>query len=358
MAERILCEGNEAVARGAIQAGCKAFFGYPITPQSEIMEYISREVPKVGGVFLQAECEVAAINMVLGGALAGARTMTSTASPGFGLMQEGISHTAYVDLPAVLVDMVRMGPSSGSGGQQGQSDYRQATRGAFGGAHPIVLAPATIQEHFDLIQLAFHLADRYRILVIVLSDFIGARMAEPLELKTLDFGPVPEKDWALEGRGQHKGGQRNIGVTYLASPEGLTGMWQHIVDKERRIMDGEIRYDSYGDEDAGLLLVAYGSMSRVAQGAIDMARAEGLKVCLLRPITLWPFPSEAVREAGLRAGKVLVVEDCQGQLVEDVQTAVRWQVPVHLLGLWARHLPSPSGLIHPERVLEEVKRLL
>ena len=365
MAERVLIDGNEAIARGAIQAGCKYFFGYPITPQNEIPEFMSRELPKIGGSFVQSESETSSIYMVYGAALAGARVMTSTASPGFSLMQEGISYIAEAERPAVVVNVMRMGPGIGTGGQHGQTDYRQVTKGGGHGAYRcIVLAPCSPQESFDHMQLAFHLADKYMIMVIVLSDFMIGRMAEPVELSTLDLEPLPERDWALMGKGKKQGGLRTCyvsGVLTVTPPN----FHRKLKDKYQKIKQSEIRYERYMDEDASLLVVSYGSSARTAKRAVDEARAEGLKVGLFRPITLWPFPEEAIREVAYRVGRVLVVEDSPGELVEDVECFLRAQVPVSLLDMSARYTPmgsgltaGGSGLIYPETILKEVRNLL
>ncbi len=244
MGEKILCDGNEAVARAGIQAGCKYFFGYPITPQNEIAEIFSRELPRIGGVYLQADGEGAAGYMLWGGALTGERVMTATSSPCFSLMQEAISHLAIVEAPAVIVEVMRLGPGTGTGGQQGQTDYRQVTKGGgHGGYRCIVLAPFSVQEIFDYTQLAFYLADKYRILVIVLTDFVLARMAELLEARTLDFGPLPEKDWALKGKAQ-KGGKRDYHFTALVLGNVLE-YFERQREKYQKIAETETRYDSY-----------------------------------------------------------------------------------------------------------------
>lgn len=358
MAERILCSGNEAVGYGAIYAGCKYFFAYPITPQNEIAEFMSRELPKIGGVYLQSDGENAAANMLLGGALTGERVMTATASPGFSLMQEAISHMHVVELPTVIVEVTRLGPGAGTGGQQGQTDYLQVTKGGGHGAyHNIVLAPYSVQELFDFTQLAFNLADKYRITVIVLSDFILCRGSEPLEMRTLDLPPVPKKEWGLRGKDK-KGGRSDHHFTAIVGDKNVIEYFMHIREKYQKITEAEVRYESYKTEDAKLLLVAYGSSARTAKRAMNMAREKGLKVGMLRPISLWPFPEQAVREAALKAGKVLVVEDSLRAMVEDVECAVQGRVPVHHLGIWGRDNPLPSGLIYPERILKEVESLV
>lgn len=354
MAYTILATGNEAVGWGAIHSSCKFFAGYPITPQNEIPEFLSRELPKVGGVFIQSEDEGAASNMVYGASIAGVRAMTSTSSPGFSLMQEAISAMAVLELPAVIVNVSRNGPGWGTT-QTGQQDYRQATKGGgHGGYRCIILAPASVQETFDLMQLAFYLADKYRMVVILLTDALVGQMTEPLELGILDFGPLPEKDWALIGSAQ-RGGWR-----YLCIPVAfdLVGYCRRAAEKYQKVADSEKRYETHMTDEAQLLLVAYGSTARACKGAIDMARAEGLKLGLFRPITLWPFPNQAIKQQASQVGKVLVVEDSEGQLVEDVELAIEGQAQVHLLGIWARHQVTGSGVIHPERILQEVKTLI
>jgi len=358
MADRILCSGNEAVGHGAIVAGCRHFFAYPITPQNEIAEFMSRELPKIGGVFVQSDGEYAAANMVLGGALTGERVMTATASPGFSLMQEAISHMAVFEVPMVIAEVTRLGPGAGTGGQQGQTDYLQVTKGGgHGGYRNIVLAPYSMQELFDFTQLAFYLANKYRIVVIVLSDFILCRGSEPVELRALDLPPLPENEWGLKGKDK-KGGKAHHHFSAMVWDTDVIGFFQHLRDKYNRITEAEIRYETYNTEDAELILIAYGSSARAAKKAMTMAREEGLKVGMLRPITLWPFPAEAVSEAAIKAGKVLVVEDGIGEMVEDVECAVQGKVPVNLLGIWGRDSQRPSGLIYPDRVFEEIKKLV
>jgi len=357
MSERILVSGNNAVARGAIQAGCKYFFGYPITPQSEIPEYMSKELPKIGGVFVQTESESASIYMVYGGGLAGERIMTSTSSPGFSLMAEGISYLAEQEIPAVIVNVMRMGPGIGTGGQGGQTDYLQVTKGCgHGGYRNIVLAPASCQEIFDLMQHAFYLADKYRSPVLLVSDFILGQTEEPIELRTLDFSPLPEKEWALVGK-EKRGGKRYVHLAAFFTHLGVVNYHMSQKEKYEKIKGNEVRYETYMTDDCDLLLVAYGSSARIAKSAVDMGRAKELKLGLFRPITLWPFPAEAILQESLKAGRVLVVEDSQGQLIEDVEAFVKTEVPVHLLGMWGRHEIGGGGIIHPERIIQEVEKL-
>ena len=364
MSKAVLIDGNEAIGRGAIDGGCKGYFGYPITPQNEIPEFMSREMPKAGGVFVQTECETSSINMVYGGTLAGERVMTSTSSPGFSLMQEGISIIAETEMPAVIAHVMRMGPGQGTGGQQGQTDYRQVTKGGgHGGYRNIVLAAWSAQECYDFMQLAFYLSDKYRILVIMLADFVIARSAEPVQVRKLDLpDDLPEKTWAMKGKDK-KGGVRFFHVTAPIAHGGQPFAYhKKMVERYQLIKDNEIRYDTYRDEDADLLLVSFGSSARMSKKAVDLARAEGLKWGLFRPITLWPFPEQALREAAWRCGRVISVEDTEGELVEDIESMVQGRVPVKLVPMWARHTPpgmlaGGSGLLYPERILEEVRSM-
>ncbi|MFA4837124.1 MAG: 3-methyl-2-oxobutanoate dehydrogenase subunit VorB [Dehalococcoidia bacterium] len=361
MTETIFIDGNEAICRGSIVAGCRYFFGYPVTPQNEIPEFMARELPKIGGTFLQPEDELAAINMLYGACAAGARAMVSTSGVGISLMQETISHMSTTFTPGVVVDVVRLGPGQGTI-QTGQTDYRQATKGGgHGGYRCIVLAPSSPQDCFDYTQLAFHLADKYCMISLILSDFTVARMAETVELRTLELEPLPEKDWALKGTA-NKGGKNSLIISghrpmFEIYGLGIPALFKRYTDTYRKVEENEVRYEEYRTEGAELLIVSYGSSARIAKEAADMARDEGLKVGVMRLITLWPFPKLALRELARKAGKVLVVEDSQGQLVEDVECAVLESVPVKFLGVEGRHLDSPSGLIHPERVLEEIRSM-
>ena len=371
MAEKLLISGNEAIGRGAIQAGCLYFFGYPITPQNEIPEFMSRELPKVGGVFVQSESETASVYMVYGGAMTGKRVMTSTASPGFSLMQEGISNINWLGVPAVIVNVTRLGPGMGSI-QSGQSDYLQLTKGGgHGDQRSIVLAPASAQECFDFVQLGFHLAEKYQVLSLVLSDYIVGQTAEPVEIRTLELPELPPLkypmdprfNWQMVGKGNKPVPDANIPEQAKATQRGMLiggsfGDTVPLKDKHELIMEEEPRHETYQTDDADLVIVAWGSSARFAKGAVDLAREAGLRVGLFRLITLWPFPDEALRETCMAAGKVLVVEDNNGQMVDDVRDSVRHQIPVHLLGIWGRHIKSPSGIIQPERILEEVREVL
>ncbi len=359
--ERIFVQGNEAIGWGAVSAGCLHFFGYPITPQNETTEWFARELPKRGGVFVQSESETGSINMLYGAAAAGVRAMTSTSSPGWGLMLETMSHLTNAELPCVVVLVQRGGPGMGTT-QHAQMDYFSTCwGGGQGGYKNIVFAPASVQETADLVQLAFYLADKYRNPVIVLTDGILGQMREPLEVRTIDFGPLPEKDWALRGTAHQKDGRRQIlvctsGHATVPYPTYLE-LLDHL-DRKYLQMRSEVRHETYRAEDAELLIVAYGYVARVSEEAVNMARAEGLKVGLLRPITLWPFPHEVIREKAARGCKFLVVEDSLGQMIEDVKIAVQGRVEAHLLGVLARHLPTAMGMILPDRVFEEIRSLI
>ena len=353
MADRRLLSGNEAIGWGAILGECKAFFGYPITPQSEILEFLATELPKAGGVFLQTEDEIAAVSMVYGSSMTGTRTMSATSSPGISLMQETVSLMAYLKVPSVIVDVCRFGPGSGMA-QTSQTDYRQVTKGGgHGGYRCIVLAASSSQECCDLVQFAFWLADRYRMTVYVLTDATIGQSCELVDLKTRDFGALPDKDWVLRGLDERGGNGQGIHPHMWD----YVGYHEDMNEKYREITENEIKYESYRMDDAEVILVAYGYVSRMAKGAVDLAREEGLKVGLLRPITLWPFPTNVLRELSLQAHHILVVEHSSGLLVEDVECALQGKVPVHLLGIWGTHRRDSSGIIYPERIVVEIKQL-
>lgn len=363
MPERILVQGNEAIGWGAINAGCRHFFGYPITPQNEITEFFARELPEIGGVFVQSESEAASAAMLYGAAAAGVRAITSTSGAGWGLMQEGMSQLANAELPCVIVNMQRGGPGQGTT-RHAQMDYLSTTRGGGqGGYKTIVLAPSSVQECHNLVQLAFHLADKYRNPVVVLGDGILGQMAEPLERSTIEFDPLPEKDWTIRGMGERDAETHNFiscgqgGVIPVPPYTSYGAFLQRLEEKYRAMSADEVRYETYRIEDARLLLVAYGSTARVCQEAVDMARAEGISAGLLRPISLWPFPTDVIREKAASGTEFLVVEDSLGQMVDDVRYAVEGKSQVHFLGILARHLPTDGGMILPNRVLEEIKKV-
>ena len=345
---KVLMKGNEALAEAALRAGCEAYFGYPITPQTELLEYMSRRMPELGRVFLQAESEVAAINMVYGAACGGVRAMTSTASPGFSLMQEGISYIACSQVPCVIINVMRGGPGLGNI-QPAQSDYFQMTKGGgHGDYHLITLAPGSVQEAVDLVVLAFDLAEKYRQPVLVIADGLIGQMMEPVELP--EMRPLRRKDfpWALRGA---KGREKNIITSLYLNPEEMEEVNLRLQEIFRRIAAEEVRHTSFMLEGAEIIIVAYGTVGRIAQTAIRRAREKGLAVGLFRPITVWPFPYGPLRRAAERARSVLVVEMSAGQMVEDVHLALGERVPIHFYGKLGGIVPMP------EEILAEIEKL-
>ncbi|GAB6156116.1 3-methyl-2-oxobutanoate dehydrogenase subunit VorB [Desulfosporosinus burensis] len=344
---KVLMKGNEALAEAAIRAGCRYFFGYPITPQNEIPQYLARHLPEVGGVFVQAESEIAAINMVYGAAGAGARVMTSSSGPGISLKQEGISYIACAELPCVIVNMQRGGPGLG-GIQPAQSDYFQAVKGGGHGDYKVlVLAPATVQEMVDLIGKAFDLADEYRNPVMILGDGILGQMMETVELSAEKIEiSKSEKPWATTGA---KGRKPNLINSLFLDPVELE---KHNLHLQRKFesMAKEVLWENYQTDDAELILVGYGTSARIAKAVVDQARALGIKAGLFRPISLFPFPKDALQEACRQAKHVLTVEMSMGQLVEDVRYNLEFKIPVHLYGRVGGMVPTARA------VLEEVKR--
>jgi pyruvate/2-oxoacid:ferredoxin oxidoreductase alpha subunit len=340
---RQLCKGNVAVVKGAILAGCRAFYGYPITPASEIAEAAALYLPQVGGTFLQAESEVAAINMVYGASATGARVMTASSSPGVSLMQEGISYLAGAELPCVIVNVMRAGPGLGNIAPE-QSDYFAMVKGGgHGNYRNIVLAPASVQEMADLTTLAFDLADKYRNPAIVLSDGFIGQMMEPLDLEYRQITP-PEKPWAVKGTPETR---QNLLTSIFLEPDELEEHQRKMEAKYEKARQQEPRHELYRAEDAEVLLVGYGIVSRVLRSAVEEARKEGLRAGLFRPLTLWPFPSKALAEAAARVQRVLVVELSDGQMVEDVRLALDGKVPVEFYGRVGGNVPSVEE-IHSE----------
>lgn len=338
---KILMKGNEAIGKAAIEAGCNFFAGYPITPQNEIPEYLSKEMPKNGGVFVQAESEVAAINMVYGAAGAGARTMTSSSSPGIALKQEGITYIAGAELPAVIVNMMRGGPGLGSI-QPSQADYYMSTRGGGNGDYRhIVYAPASIQEAVDMVQEAFDVADYYRMPVMVVADGMIGQMMEPVEFRKPPKRDLPEKTWATNGT-QMKRNPNIVNSLFLDSHE-LEAHNLRLQEKYKIIEATEARYDNYMVEDADCVLVAYGTTARIAKNAVNALRKEGIKAGLIRPKTLWPYPVKAFEN--LNAKALLCVEMSAGQMVEDVKLAVECKLPVYFAGRLGGMVPDPDQLI-------------
>jgi 2-oxoglutarate ferredoxin oxidoreductase subunit alpha len=342
MTERVLMKGNEALAEAAIQAGCRHFFGYPITPQTEINAYLSRRMPKIGGHYLQAESEIAAINMVLGAASAGVRAMTSSSSPGISLKTEGLSYLAGSDLPCLVVNIQRGGPGLG-GIQPSQADYYQATKApGHGDTHILVLAPASVQEMVDFAYKAFDLAEQYRMPAMILGDGLLGQMMEPVVFADVEV-KAAEKPWATNGH-QHQRPKNLINSLYL-DPALLE---QRILERFERyaiIEEKEVMCESYLLDDAELALVAYGATSRICRSTIDQARAQGLKVGLFRPITLWPFPVREIQQLAAQGKQFLTVEMNMGQMVNDVRLAVNGTVPVHFYGRTGGIVPTPAELL-------------
>lgn len=339
---KVLMKGNEAIGAAAIKAGCKAFFGYPITPQNEIPEYMSREMEKSGGVFVQAESEVSAINMVYGAAGAGVRVMTSSSSPGIALKQEGITYIAGAELPCVIVDVSRGGPGLGSI-QPAQGDYFMATRGGGNGDYRhIALAPASIQEAVDLVTEAFDMADYYRNPVFVLADGMIGQMMEPVEFKEVIPRELPEKNWATDGT---KGARKpNIINSLALDPRLLEEHNIKLDNKYKEMEKNEVRVEEYNMENAEIVLCAYGTTARVAKNAIELLEAEGIKAGLIRPITLWPFPHKAFRDIPKTAKAILTVEMSMGQMIDDVKIANEGRLPVHFYGRSGGMCPEPQAI--------------
>lgn len=343
MAEKILMKGNEALAEAAIQAGCRHFFGYPITPQTEVAAYMSKRMPKVGGVYLQAESEVAAINMVLGAAASGKRAMTSSSSPGISLKTEGISYMAGSDVPALIINIQRGGPGLG-GIQPSQADYWQATRATGHGDFQIlVLAPSTVQEMADFVALAFDLGDQYRLPVMILADGMLGQMMEPVVLPSRRDDTQSAKEWAASGH-QHRRPHNIINSLYITAPE-LETLVKERYQRYALIEDSEQRCELYKTEDAALAVVAYGAAARVCRSAIDRAREEGVKVGLIRPITLWPFPAKALRDTMPAVKNYLTVEMSMGQMVDDVRLVVAGERPVSFFGRTGGVIPTPDEVL-------------
>jgi len=350
MVKKILITGNEAMSEGAIQAGCRFYAGYPITPQNEIPAYMSRRMPEVNGIFIQAESELAAINMVFGAAASGERAMTSSSSPGISLKQEGISYIAGTELPAVIINVMRGGPGLGNISSS-QSDYFQATRsGGHGDYHSLVLAPCSVQESYELMFLAFDLADKYRIPVIILSDGTLGQMMEPLEIKSPCLAGRQKKSkvknykkpWALTGC---KNRRPNL-IRSLYLKEGVLEELNLTLQKKyRNIQQREERYESLFLNDAKVILVAYGTMARIAKSAVYSLRKKGKKLGLIRPITLWPFPQKAFTKNIRPKTKYLVVEMSHGQMLEDVKLVVLGKASVEFLGRAGGGMPTEEAII-------------
>jgi len=339
--ERILMKGNEAIAEAAIQAGCDAYFGYPITPQAELLEWMARRMPELGRVFLQAESEIAAINMALGAAATGARVMVSSSSPGISLMAEGMSYMAASEVPMVLVDIMRGGPGLGSIGPA-QGDYLQMVKGhGHGDYRTPVLAPSSIAEAIQLVPDAFEMAERYRTPVVILADGVLGQAMEPV-VPAYRTPPRVEADWVVNGAA---GRRPRVVKSLHLQPEELEAHNQHLQAKYRAIQAAEVRWTGELLEDAEVAVVAYGTAARVARTAIRRAREGGLRAGLFRPISLWPFPSTPLAELATRVRGLLVVELSAGQMVEDVRLAVEGRTPVTFHGRTGGMVPTPDEVL-------------
>lgn len=339
---KVLMKGNEAIGAAAIKAGCKAFFGYPITPQNELPEYMSKEMHKHDGVFVQAESEVAAINMIYGAAGCGVRCMTSSSSPGIALKQEGITYLAGAELPSVIVNIVRGGPGLG-GIQPAQSDYNQATRGGGNGDYKLlVYAPANLQEMVDLVQVSFDKAEIYRNPVMVVGDGMIGQMMEPIEFRELPKFDLPEKPWVTDGT---KGTRKpNVINSLFLKPEELEDHNIRLTKKYQAMKDNEQQWESFNLENAQVVCVAYGTTSRIVKNAITALKAEGIEIGLIRPITLWPFPEKAFSELSAATKSVLTVEMSMGQMIDDVRLALNGSLPVEFYGRSGGMIPTPEAI--------------
>ena len=350
MAEKVLMKGNEAIAEAAILAGCRHYFGYPITPQTEIAAYMAKRMPKIGGTFLQAESEIAAINMVYGVSATGKRVMTSSSSPGISLKGEGLSYLAGADLPALIVNVQRGGPGLG-GIQPSQSDYFQATKGgAHGDFHMLVLAPASVQEMAELTVKGFDLADKYRMTTMILADGTMGQMMEPV---SLDFaeGEKVEKPWATNGTKMAR--PHNVVNSLFLKPEMLEKTNFERYERYAYIKENEVMYEEYMMEDAEICVVAFGIAARVSKNAINEARAKGIKVGMIRPITLWPFPEKVIAAAADKVKKFISVELSMGQMIEDIRLAVNGKAPVTLCNRTGGMIPAPEQVL--EAIAEAAK---
>ena len=346
MAERVLMKGNEAIAEAAIRAGCKHYFGYPITPQTEIAAYMAKKMPKIGGVFLQAESEIASINMVYGAAAAGVRVMTSSSSPGISLKAEGLSYIAGSDIPALVVNVQRGGPGLG-GIQPSQSDYFQATKGGgHGDYRMIVLAPASVQEMASLTIKGFNLADKYQMTSMILADGTIGQMMEPITFEDSEIETY-EKPWALTGTNCER--EHNIVNSLYLKPDELEAKNFERYEKYKAIEENEAMWEEYMMDDAEYCVVAFGIAARVAKNAVVAARNEGIKVGLIRPITLWPFPKKALMDAADKVKGFISVELSMGQMIEDIRLYTESKKPVALCNRCG------GMIVSPDEVLQSIK---
>lgn len=354
--EKELWKGNEAIAEAAIRAGCDCFFGYPITPQSEVPEYMSLHMPQHGRVFVQSESEVAAINMVYGAAASGMRAMTSSSSPGISLKQEGITYMAGAELPCVIVNCMRGGPGLGTI-QPAQGDYFQATRGGGNGDYrTVVLAPSNIQEAVDFTQEAFDIADQYRNPVMVVCDGLIGQMMEPIEWHEVPKRKLPPKDWAASGRGKRD--HNNVINSLYMDPDVCDQHNRNLDKKYAEMTANEVRWDMVTCDDAEVVIVAYGTPARIAISALEVLRAEGIKAGLFRPVTLWPYPEKALHDlaASSHVKALLTVEMSMGQMIDDVRLAVEGQKPISFLGHAGGVIPTVEEIVEAaKKSLKEAK---
>jgi len=351
MGEKLLMKGNEVIAEAAIRAGCRHYFGYPITPQTEIAHYFAKKMPEVGGTFIQAESEVAAINMVYGAAGAGARVMTSSSSPGISLKQEGISYASGAEVPAVIVNIVRCGPGLG-GILPAQCDYFQAVKGGGHGDYKmVVLAPSSVQELYELTVEAFNIADRYRILAMIMGDGILGQMMEAVEFKDKEDICITDKsNWATTGTKMER--DHNVITSIYIDPEVLEKHNLKLQAKYRLIEENEVRFEEYNCEEADVIVAAYGTVARIVKNVIKMAAKEGIKVGLIRPVTLWPFPVKVFEKYAEVPKAFLSVELNAGQMVEDVRLSVNGKRPVYFHGRMGGMIPTQK------EILDKIKEIL
>lgn len=353
MSEKVMVKGTEAIGEAALRAGCRHYFGYPITPQSELTEYMARRLPELEGVFLQAESEVSAVNMIYGGACTGKRVMTSTSSPGFSLMQEGMSYIAGAELPSVFVNVVRGGPGLGDI-QPAQCDYFQATKGGGHGDYRLVVyGPESLQEAVELTIKSFDIADKYRNPVLILADGMLGQMMEPVsfpEFKDLNSF-VDHSDWAMVGTKMERDAHRV--TSFNIDPYGLEKMNIKIQKKYKEIVENEKMYEEYMLDDAEVVIVAYGTIGRIAKSVAKMAREKGIKAGVFRPITLWPYPYEALAKHTDKANMFFTVEMSAGQMIEDVKLAVNGKKPVEFYGRMGGVVPTPGEIF--AKLMELVK---
>ena len=342
MGEKLLMKGNEVIAEAALRAGCRYYFGYPITPQTEIAHYMAKKMPEVNGTFVQAESEIAAINMVYGAASAGARVMTSSSSPGISLKQEGISYASCAELPAVIVNIVRCGPGLG-GILPGQCDYFQSVKGGGHGDYKmVVLAPYSVQELYEMTIEAFNISDKYRVITMIMGDGILGQMMEAVEFRDNEDVVKVEKPWATTGTAMER--EHNVVTSIYIDPEVLEKHNDKLQDKYAKITENECRVEVFNCENADIIVTAYGTVARIVKNVIKMAEKEGIKVGLIRPITLWPFPTEAFEKYAKVPKAFLCVEMSAGQMIEDVRLALNGQNKVHFHGRTGGMVPTQMDI--------------